>query len=59
MNFNELKNKADQFVKEKEFQKGIEWYDKIISNEKFQSEAKLKNIHFNKGYCLFNILFYE
>ena len=35
MNFNELKNKADQFVKEKEFQKGIEWYDKIISNEKF------------------------
>lgn len=54
MDFNYLKSEADNLVNEKNYSAAIIVYQTIIMNEDFANEEKIKNVFFNKGYCLFS-----
>jgi hypothetical protein len=59
MNFESLKAIADQLVGEKKFMNAIKQYDKVINDQSFAHEEKIKNVFFNKGYCLFSLRKFE
>lgn len=59
MSFETLKSAADKLVLEKKFMNAIKNYDTLISNQEFSKEEKLKNVFFNKGYCLYSLKKFE